>query len=182
MPSASWSTERPRFRTVRAATIAEAWRQRELLQSIARIGELPLSPRLTFGEVAARWLADFETKVTACDRRDRTLDLYRSQLHRHLLPRFGRRRLGLITADDVVTLMRELQAEGLSPGRPSGSSARSAASSHSPFDAATSGRIRSTGSSATSGPIRCARTSAYSPSQNSPVSSPPAPAATSRCS
>jgi site-specific recombinase XerD len=53
--------------------------------------------------------------VTAGERRDRTLDLYRSQLCRHLLPRLGRHRLALITADDVVAVMRELQAEGLSP-------------------------------------------------------------------
>src|SRR6266498_3993707 len=105
----------PRFRTLSAATISEARRQRELLQSVARIGELPLSPRLTFAEVAARWLAEFEAKVTPGERRDRTFDLYRSQLHRHLLPRLARRRLALITADDVVALMRELQAEGLSP-------------------------------------------------------------------
>jgi integrase len=105
----------PRFRTLSATAIDEARRQRELLQSIARMGELPVSPRLTFAEVAARWLAEFEAKVAASERRDRTLDLYRSQLRRHLLPRFGRRRLALITTDDVVVVMRELQAEGLSP-------------------------------------------------------------------
>jgi hypothetical protein len=103
------------FRTLEAATFVEALRQRELLQTIARIGELPLSPRLTFAEVAERWLAEFEAKVIAGERRDRTLDLYRSQLHRHLLPRLGRRRLALITADDVVAVMRELQADGLAP-------------------------------------------------------------------
>ena len=104
-----------RFRTLEAATLVEAVRQRELLQNVARIGELPLSPRLTFAEVAARWLAEFETRVAAGERRDRTLDLYRSQLRRHLLPRLGRRRLALITADDVVAVTRELQAEHLSP-------------------------------------------------------------------
>jgi hypothetical protein len=57
--------------------------------------------------MAARWLADFEAKVAAGERRGRTLDLYRSPLQRHLLPRLGRRRLALITADDVVALMRE---------------------------------------------------------------------------
>jgi hypothetical protein len=78
---------RPRFRTLSAATISEAQRQRALLQNSARIREFPVSPRLTFAEVAARWLADFEAKVAAGERRGRTLDLYRSQLHRHLLPR-----------------------------------------------------------------------------------------------
>jgi integrase len=106
---------RPRFRTLEATSLDQAQVQRELLQRLAHIGELPLSPRLTFGEVAARWLAEFETKVIAGERRDRTFDLYRSQLHRHLLPRLGRRRLVLITADDVVAVARELQTEGLSP-------------------------------------------------------------------
>jgi integrase len=105
---------RARFRTLEAATLVEALRQRELLQSVGRSGELPLSPRLTFAEVASRWLAEFEAKVTAGERRDRTLDLYRSQLHRPL-PWLGRRRLALITADDVVTVIHELQTAGLSP-------------------------------------------------------------------
>jgi hypothetical protein len=77
---------RPRFRTIDAGSLSGARRQRELLQSAARVGELPVSPRLTFAEVSARWLAEFEAKVTAGERRDRTLDLYRSQLSRHLLP------------------------------------------------------------------------------------------------
>lgn len=106
---------RAHFRTLEATTLPAARRQRDLLQTAARRGDLPLSPRLTFDEVAGRWLAEFEAKVTAGERRDRTLDLYRSQLHRHLLPRLGRRRLVLITADDVVEVARELQADGLSP-------------------------------------------------------------------
>jgi hypothetical protein len=106
---------RARFRTVEAITLVEAREQRELLQSAGRRGELPLSPRLTFAEVAGRWLAEFEAKAMARERRDRTFDLYRSQLHRHLLPRLGRRRLVLITVDDVVAVGRELQAAGLSP-------------------------------------------------------------------
>src|SRR6266545_2800475 len=106
---------RPRFRSIDAGSLSEVRVQRELLQGLACVGELPVSPRLTFAEVAARWLTEFEARVAAGERRDRTLDLYRSQLHRHLLPRLGRRRLTLITADDVVALVRELQADGLSP-------------------------------------------------------------------
>jgi Phage integrase, N-terminal SAM-like domain len=105
---------RARFRTLAAATLAEARRQRQALQDGGRTGGLPLSPRLTFAEVAERWLAEFEAKVAAGGRRERTLDLYRSQLRRHLLPRLGRRRLRLITTDDVVALSCELQCEGLS--------------------------------------------------------------------
>jgi integrase len=106
---------RPRFRTLSAPTLSEARRQRELLQAAGRAGALPLSPHLKFAEVAERWLAEFESKVVAGARRDRTLDLYRSQLRRHLLPRLGARRIALITADDVVAVLRELQSEGLSP-------------------------------------------------------------------
>src|SRR5437899_3193428 len=106
---------RARFRTVEAVTLAEAITQRDALQNACRLDGLPLSPRLTFAEVADRWLTQFESKVAAGERRDRTLDLYRSQLHHHLLPRLGRRRLALVTADDVVAVARELQAEGLSP-------------------------------------------------------------------
>jgi hypothetical protein len=97
---------RPRFRTLCAATLVEAQRERELLRLAARAGSLPVSPRLTFAEVAARWLADFEVKVSAGARGERTLDLYRSQLRLYLLPRFGRHRLGLITPDDIVGLLR----------------------------------------------------------------------------
>jgi site-specific recombinase XerC len=106
---------RARFRTVEAATLLEAVRQRELLQRVGQLGDLPLSPRLTFAEIAGRWLAEFEAKTAVGERRDRTLDLYRSQLHRHLLPRLGNRRLALITTDDIVAVARELQADGLSP-------------------------------------------------------------------
>jgi integrase len=106
---------RARFRPLEAATLVEALRQREALQRAGQLGDLPLSPRLTFAEVAGRRLAEFEAKVTAGERRDRTLDLYRSQLFRHLLPRLGRRRLALLTADDVGAVARELQADGLSP-------------------------------------------------------------------
>jgi hypothetical protein len=52
---------RPRFRTIKAATLLEAVQQRELLQSASRLGDLPLSPRLTFAEVAGRWLAGIST-------------------------------------------------------------------------------------------------------------------------
>ncbi len=106
---------RARFRTLDAATLDEARRLRMLLKRSGRVGALPLSPRLTFAEVAARWLAEFEAKVTDGARRERTLDLYRSQLRLHLLPRLGRRRLALISPDDVVDVMHQLRARGLSP-------------------------------------------------------------------
>ncbi len=45
---------KPRLRTVAAATLAGARRERELLRAAARLGELPACPQLTFGEIAAR--------------------------------------------------------------------------------------------------------------------------------
>jgi site-specific recombinase XerD len=70
---------------------------------------------LTFAEVAERLLNEFEAKVAAGERRERTFDLYRSQLRRYLLPRLARRRLALITPDDTVAVLRELRTDGLSP-------------------------------------------------------------------
>src|SRR6266508_296289 len=55
---------RARFRTLDAATLVEALRQRELLRRAGRLGDLPLSPRVTFAEVAGRWLADFQAQST----------------------------------------------------------------------------------------------------------------------
>jgi integrase len=106
---------KPRFRTVAAVTVAQARRQRALLIAAARSGELVLTPALTFAEVAARWLAEFESKVVAGVRSERTLELYRNQLERHLLPRFGRRRLHLITTDELARLIADLQTQGLAP-------------------------------------------------------------------
>ncbi|MGH3001738.1 MAG: tyrosine-type recombinase/integrase [Gaiellaceae bacterium] len=106
---------RPRFHTLDAATLKDARRQRAVLRVLGALGELPVSPRLTFAEVSGRWLAEFEAKVTVGARRERTLDLYRSELRLHLLPRLGRRRITAITPDAVVALMRQLQTTGLSP-------------------------------------------------------------------
>jgi len=104
---------KPRFRTVDARTIEEARGQRELLRIASREGRLPASPRLTFGEVARRWLHEFEGKVAAGERRERTLEHYRGSLERHLLPRLDCRQLQLITADDLAELVSELREGSL---------------------------------------------------------------------
>jgi Phage integrase, N-terminal SAM-like domain len=104
---------KPRFRTVDASTVAEARHQRALLSAAARSGELVLIPMITFAEVSARWLAEFEAEVAAGTRRERTLELYRNQLERHLLPRLGQRRLQLITTDELAELIAALQAQRL---------------------------------------------------------------------
>jgi integrase len=106
---------RPRFRTIEATTLAEARTERQALALLARLGELPVSPRLTVAAIAARWLAEFEAKVARGERRGPTLDFYRTNLRCHLLPRLGRRQLALITADDIAELTRDLHLETLAP-------------------------------------------------------------------
>ena len=105
---------KPRFRVLDARTIDEARRQRDILRRAARGELLPASPRLTFGEVARRWLGEFEAKVAAGERRERTLEHYRGALERHILPRLGHRRLQLIGPDDLAAFVSELRGEGLS--------------------------------------------------------------------
>jgi hypothetical protein len=126
----------PRFRTLGAVTLRGARRQRELLQTVGHLGELPVSPQLTFAEVAARWLAEFEAKVAAGERRERTLDLYRSQLHRHLLPRLGRRRLTLIarsrSCPSSQRCCADTSAAHTSTPQPTTSSQRALAHRHPP--------------------------------------------------
>jgi integrase len=100
---------------VAAATLEEAREQRERLSDAARRGELPVFPRLTFAEAAARWLQLFEAKVAAGERRERTLENYRYQLEAHLLPTLGRRHLQSLTADQIADLIAALQAQGLAP-------------------------------------------------------------------
>jgi hypothetical protein len=96
-------------------------------QTLGELGELPLSPSLTFGAVAARRLADFEAKVAIGNRSERTLDLYRSQLRLHLRPRLtgagSRRSCRTMLSQLLVNCSRVVWR----PGRSSESSVRSAA-------------------------------------------------------
>jgi hypothetical protein len=78
----------PRFRTLEAADLDEARTQRTALQALAELGSMPLSPRLTFAEVARRWLEEFEAKVAVNERRARMPSPLPStsrdrRLHRH---------------------------------------------------------------------------------------------------
>src|SRR5581483_2109308 len=70
-------------------------------------GERIRPSKATFAEVAEQW---FESKRKL---RPWTRKYYRDALDRILLPRFGSRKIGSITADDVAALIRELEAHGL---------------------------------------------------------------------
>lgn len=65
------------------------------------------NPRLRFGDAAERWLAE-----QVVDLRETTQANYKNSVRVHLGPRWGRRRLDLITVDDAARLVRELRAEG----------------------------------------------------------------------
>jgi integrase len=84
-------------------------RQAELRGQAAR-GEAPTRPtKLTFAEVAELWL---ESKHRL---RPYTRLNYRATLDRILIPRFGSMKIGAITADHVVALIRDLERQGLAP-------------------------------------------------------------------
>ncbi len=174
---------RSRFRTIGGVTLPEARHERELLQLAAANGELPLSPQMTFEAVATRWLAEFETKVAAGERRERTLDLYRSQLRVHLLPRLGRRRMALLGPDDVAAVRARATGRRSGAVDDQGDPRRTQLCLHVCAPSwVTSARTRFGGSSVMSGRVRCAPTNGLSAVRSSLASSPPVHAGTVRCS
>jgi hypothetical protein len=71
-----------------------------------RRGERVSPSRATLAEIAHEWL---ETQVQL---RPRTRDAYASSLRNHILPRFGRLRIGEITDNDIALLIAEMHAKG----------------------------------------------------------------------
>lgn len=104
---------KPRFRAVEGDLDA-ARAARVMLIDAAKRGEVPASPRLTFGTVADRWITRFVALVASGERRDRTLESHRYYLDRHLRPRLGRRRVAAITVHDVAELITQVRTEGCS--------------------------------------------------------------------
>jgi integrase len=104
---------RPRFRTV-AGDLDAARRERELLVAAAEAGALAVAPRLRFATVAGRWLERFQAKVSAGERRERTLEAHRYHVTKHLLPTLAARRMGTIGVEDVAGLLTALRAAGCS--------------------------------------------------------------------
>lgn len=103
-----------RWKTV-GNKLAEARRQRELLSAKAQQGELPRHCTLTFAELAATWIEGFEAQVRSGERAERTLEHYRYQLRRNLLPTLGQKKVQEISTDDCARLIAKLRARGLSP-------------------------------------------------------------------
>jgi integrase len=67
----------------------------------------PQSRALTVARYASTWLESIEGLVSA-----RTLEDYTGRLERHVLPRFGQRRLDEVGIDDILGLIADLQERG----------------------------------------------------------------------
>jgi integrase len=72
------------------------------------------APRLRFDTVAEWWIGRFARKVASGERRERTLELHRYHLDRHLLPQLGPRLIRHITTADVADLLDRLRELGRS--------------------------------------------------------------------
>src|SRR4051794_10877558 len=104
---------KPRYKAI-GPKLAEARRQRSLLEAKADRGELRPTSRLTFAQLATTWDAEFAALVEAGERGERTLEHYRYFLKNHLLPALGHKRLQEITTDDIADLISQLRAKRLS--------------------------------------------------------------------
>jgi integrase len=98
-----------RWRTVEGGVMAARALRDELLARRGRGEKVAPNPRLRFGDAADRWLTGY-----VADLRETTQAGYRNSVDRHLRPRYETRRLDAITPDDLVVLIRELRAQGLS--------------------------------------------------------------------
>src|SRR5947209_5059525 len=98
-----------RWRTVDGGIMAARKVRDELLARRGRGETVAPNSRLRFGEAAELWLAG---PVGAL--RQSTQTKYRIAVERHLLSRYGRRRLDGITADDLAVLVREMREQGKS--------------------------------------------------------------------
>jgi integrase len=103
------ATGKQRWRTVQGGITAARALRDELVAKRNRGEQLDSRARLRFSDAASRW---FDGPVS--DLRPRTGECYRNALDRHLIPRFGNRRLDAITPDDLATLVRDLRSQGLS--------------------------------------------------------------------
>ncbi len=101
------------FRTVGGDLAGARQLRGVLLAALRRSEEMPLRP-LHLSTVAEVWLERFQARVTAGERRQRTLEAHRYQLKCNLLPELGGREVGAITVDDVAALLQALHQRRLS--------------------------------------------------------------------
>jgi integrase len=98
------SDGRQRWETVPGNLEDAKARQAEIRSKLGK-GERVALTRRTFADWAEEWLVSL-------DKRPRTIDAHRYALDRHLLPRFGSKKLAAITTDDAARLVAEMRKEG----------------------------------------------------------------------
>jgi integrase len=104
-----------RMKTLRARTRTEARAERDAFLTKLRRGEIAPPSNITFGEVAAEFLASFEALVAAGERAERTLERYRSALDIHVIPVLGARAIQKVTADQLAALIGSRRTSALAP-------------------------------------------------------------------
>lgn len=98
-----------RWRTVDGGITAARALRDQLLARRSRGEQVETNNRLRIGEVAAKWLDG-----PVQDLRPRTEECYRNAVERHLLPRFGTRRLDGVSPDDLAELVHAERQQGMS--------------------------------------------------------------------
>jgi integrase len=104
---------KPRFRTV-GYDLDSARAHRRTFVDAARWGVIAAAPRLRFDTVVEWWVGRFARRVASGQRRERTLELHRYHLDRHLLPLLGPRLIRQITTADVAELLDGVREQGCS--------------------------------------------------------------------
>lgn len=100
---------RVRWRTVSGGILAARKLREDLNSRKARGESITPAGKIKFGDAAGAWLTG---PVLAL--RDTTQQKYCCMVRDHLNPRFARRMLNALSADDMANLVRELRAEGKS--------------------------------------------------------------------
>src|SRR5262245_10049618 len=88
-----------RFKTVEGGFEDAKAARRKILEQMDK-GQAVRPSKQTFAEFAGIWITDL-------NKRPRTIEAYRYALNRHLLPRFGRRKLAEISTNDAARLVAE---------------------------------------------------------------------------
>src|ERR687893_411440 len=94
---------------VSAKTKTECWRKLNIAMADADRGILPGPANLTVERYLTSWLAD-SVKGTVSRA---TYDGYKRDVHHHIIPELGRRKLKELTPGDIRRLYRKMAASGL---------------------------------------------------------------------
>jgi integrase len=101
---------KPHRKYVTRRTRAEAAAETRRLLEARRQGQLITTASMTTGE----WLGTYLDQVARPKVRPRTLDRYRSDINRHIIPAIGRHRLDQLRPAHLTALYNTKAAEGLS--------------------------------------------------------------------